>query len=332
MKVGMIINPESGKDIRRIVSDAFTVNNFEKLNIARRIINSALSISKTEFIFMPDSFGFGKYMQKEFPKYVRILEFIPQGEEDTVKATEMMRAVDVCCIVVLGGDGTNRLVAKSAEDTPIIPISTGTNNAFPRIYDGTIIGSAIGAISQENEILHLSLNREKRIEILKNGKLFDIALVDVGVIKNDFVGSKAVLEAENIKELFVSFGESTNIGLSSVFGFFLPIERNKDYGGKCKFGENGVTLKAPLMPGKLASVEIEEIKKIALNTEMPIDFKNVILSLDGERNIYTGNDEFSVRITRKGPITIDVEKLLKSAVERKLFTDKTKVVKSIGGD
>ena len=43
MKVGIIANPQSGKDMRRIVSDAFTFNNFEKLNIIKRIIRTSLN-------------------------------------------------------------------------------------------------------------------------------------------------------------------------------------------------------------------------------------------------------------------------------------------------
>lgn len=35
------------------------------------------------------------------------------------------------CIVTLGGDGTNRAVAKESGAIPLVPISTGTNNVFP---------------------------------------------------------------------------------------------------------------------------------------------------------------------------------------------------------
>ena len=35
------------------------------------------------------------------------------------------------CIITMGGDGTNRMVAKGCE-VPLLPISTGTNNVFPK--------------------------------------------------------------------------------------------------------------------------------------------------------------------------------------------------------
>ena len=39
-------------------------------------------------------------------------------------------------IVTLGGDGTNRVVAKGCGNVPITPISTGTNNVFPKVVEG----------------------------------------------------------------------------------------------------------------------------------------------------------------------------------------------------
>ena len=43
-----------------------------------------------------------------------------------------MKELNVSCIVTLGGDGTNRVVAKGCGSVPILPISTGTNNVFPK--------------------------------------------------------------------------------------------------------------------------------------------------------------------------------------------------------
>ena len=52
-------------------------------------------------------------------------------ENDSSRAAKAMREAGVGCIVTLGGDGTNRVVAKECGDIPIMPISTGTNNVFP---------------------------------------------------------------------------------------------------------------------------------------------------------------------------------------------------------
>ena len=43
-------------------------------------------------------------------------------------------------IITLGGDGTNRVVAKGCDEVPLVAVSTGTNNVFPRMVEGTSPG------------------------------------------------------------------------------------------------------------------------------------------------------------------------------------------------
>ena len=50
-------------------------------------------------------------------------------------------------IVVLGSDGTNRVVAAASADVPLVSISTGTNNAFPRPVEPTVAGLAAGLVA-----------------------------------------------------------------------------------------------------------------------------------------------------------------------------------------
>ena len=51
--------------------------------------------------------------------------------EDSASAARLMRRMDVAAIVVLGGDGTHRVVVSECGNVPIAGVSTGTNNAFP---------------------------------------------------------------------------------------------------------------------------------------------------------------------------------------------------------
>ena len=53
----------------------------------------------------------------------------------------------VAAIVVLGGDGTHRVVAKACGDTPICALSTGTNNVFPEMREATVAGLAAGLVA-----------------------------------------------------------------------------------------------------------------------------------------------------------------------------------------
>ncbi len=319
MKVGIIANPQSGKDMRRIVSDAFTFNNFEKLNIIKRIIRTSLNFGKTEFVFMPEEFGFGKYAKEEFGNTVSVLPFKPEGECDTVKSATEMERLGVCCIVVLGGDGTNRLVSKGITNTPIIPVSTGTNNAFPKFYEGTTVGLALAAIKRLGKIENRFLLKQKKLEIFEKGELKDIALVDIAIIKGDFTGSKAVIDPGKIKELFVNFAEPGAIGLSSVFAYHTPIPRGSDLWGRCLLGEGKIKIKVPIMPGKTDIVNINKIEVLKQTDNAKISFYPSVAALDGERTIYINSGEFSIRTNPNGVNLIDIDKVLSEASLKKFF-------------
>ncbi len=55
--------------------------------------------------------------------------------KDTINAAKLMEEYEVDCLIILGGDGTSRAVAKSINETPIISISTGTNNVYPEMLE-----------------------------------------------------------------------------------------------------------------------------------------------------------------------------------------------------
>lgn len=48
IKIGIIANPASGKDIRRLVSHATVVDNNEKVNIVERIVLAAQKCGVTK--------------------------------------------------------------------------------------------------------------------------------------------------------------------------------------------------------------------------------------------------------------------------------------------
>ena len=127
-----------------------------------------------------------------------------------------MRKADVECIVTLGGDGTNRAVARECGDVPLVPISTGTNNVFPSMTDGTIAGLAAGVIATGIVDSADVTSRHTRLEVLLDGEIADIALVDLAVSTERFGGGRAVWDMTTIDELFLTRSESTNIGLSAI--------------------------------------------------------------------------------------------------------------------
>ena len=81
------------------------------------------------------------------PKLVFLDMQVEDGPADTVQGAAQMAAAGAKAIVVLGGDGTQRLVAGACGEVPIVPLSTGTNNVFPESREATIAGLATGLVA-----------------------------------------------------------------------------------------------------------------------------------------------------------------------------------------
>ena len=81
------------------------------------------------------------------PELVFLDMQVEDGPADTVQGAAQMAAGGTKAIVVLGGDGTQRLVAGACGEVPMVPLSTGTNNVFPESREATIAGLATGLVA-----------------------------------------------------------------------------------------------------------------------------------------------------------------------------------------
>ncbi len=326
--IGIIANPASGKDIRRLVSHATVVDNNEKVNIVKRIILSAQGCGVERIYIMPDTFLIGYKakedlrISKELKIDVEILNMNIKGNvTDTIRATEMMEAKGVKCIVVLGGDGTNRAVAKAITNTPLIGVSTGTNNVYPEMLEGTVVGMAAGAIAMGICNMDETCTRDKRIEILKDGQLIDIALVDCVISKQKYVGSKAIWNMEDIDKVIVSRAHPAAIGFSTIVGTSLIVGKEDDFGALIHVNSGNQRVKAPIAAGTIQTITVDKPKILKLDE--PISFKptyNGIIALDGEREIpFKVGDNIEIKITRNGPYRVIVDKTLELAQKNGFF-------------
>lgn len=251
---------------------------------------------------------------------VELLNFRPiDRPDDTIKAVEMMKNLDISCLIVLGGDGTCRLVAKTDIDVPIIPVSTGTNNVYPQFYEGTTVGIAASYISLNRG--NYDLDRSKRIEVYINGKFSDIALVDAVITDLPYVGSKVVSETQNIKELIVSMCSPVSVGFSSIAGNITICNEDHDFGYRIKFDDFGIKIFAPVSPGNVEEVSFSELERMDIDYEyFSLPNYDGTIALDGERTIsFRYGDQLKFKITRKGPYKVDILKILSRAVENKFF-------------
>ena len=170
--VGIIANPAAGKDIRRLVAHGRFVTNQEKVNILRRVLAGIESVGVRRVVFMPDMSGLG-HGSLDGGAHGISVEFVDilvtNKEIDSTRSAEVMQEEGVGCLVTLGGDGTNRAVAKGAGDIPIVPISTGTNNVFPQMMEGTVAGIAAGVVASGAVDVDAVTRRSTLLEVSVDG-------------------------------------------------------------------------------------------------------------------------------------------------------------------
>lgn len=327
--IGIIANPASGKDIRRLVSHATVIDNNEKVNIVERIILAAQHFGVDDVYIMPDTFHIGLKAIDALASLKQLscnAEVIDQeitySIEDTIKATIEMEKIGIGCIVSLGGDGTNRAIAKVIGGTPLLPISTGTNNVYPEMIEGTIAGMAAAVAASKKYDLTSFCKKDKRIEVYKNGEIIDIALIDAAISTESFIGARAIWDISTISDIFVAQAYPYSIGLSSIAGCLIKVSHQDDFGMHARIGDNGDrTVSAPISAGLIKDIHISRYEKIPIGKEYIYNVKDTgTLALDGEREIVLKKDEcISILISRNGPLRIDVKKALKVAQESGFF-------------
>jgi len=240
---------------------------------------------------------------------------------DTIRATKIMEEKGVKCIVVLGGDGTNRAVAKAITTTPLIGVSTGTNNVYPEMLEGTVVGMAAGVIAAGVSSIDETCRKDKRIEILKDGRLIDIALVDCVISKQKYVGSKAIWNMEDIDMVVVSRAHPASIGFSTIVGTSLIVKAEDDFGALVHVNSGEEKVKAPIAAGTIQEVWVDKLKILQLDESFYFNPNyNGIIALDGEREVpFKIGENIQIKVTRNGPYRVIVNKTLELAQKKGFF-------------
>jgi len=325
-KVGIIANPASGKDIRRLVAYASIMDNNEKTNQLRRIILGIDATGIDEILIMPDYYGLGQRAldgigRKKLNAKVSIMDMpTTYTSEDSTRAAGLMAEQGVDCIVTLGGDGTNRDVAKESRNIPLVPVATGTNNVFPMMVEATTAGIAAGIIARKLVNGRDTVKIHKRLVIVKDGREIDMALIDAVVLNQLFVGARAIWELPEVKQIICTRAEPTNMGITSIGGNLHPIGPDDKQGIYLKLGNSNIKVKAAVLPGVIGEVGIEDWKLLELGDEVSVNHKPSVIALDGEREIMVkDSDNIKVRLQDDGPLVVDIEKTIGAAVDKGFF-------------
>lgn len=322
--VGIIANPASGKDIRRLVAYGTVFDNQEKVNIVRRILLGLAATGVERVVYMPDYFGIVPKAVDGLRSDHRLsMEIIPVSikltgtQADSFQAASEMKNWGAGCIITLGGDGTNRMVAKECGDTPLLPVSTGTNNVFPQMVEGTIAGLAAGVVACGIACGSQVVTPSKKLVIYKNEEPVDIALIDAVVLKDNFIGSRAMWEAGILRQAVVTRGEAHNIGIASIAGNLAPVGISEKKGLVMEFDAERKDVMAPIAPGLIVPVGIKYHRLLDIDESVKVTYSPCIIALDGEREVEVQEaEEASIKLTFEGPQVVDVNRALQAAVEK----------------
>jgi predicted polyphosphate/ATP-dependent NAD kinase len=340
----VVANPASGRDIRRLVSGASVFDNAEKGNMIYRLMVGLGAVGVDRVLMMPAASGLYDSLERTLraagasadrrplPELELIAMKVRHAARDTVHAVNEMRERGVAAIVVLGGDGTSRIVARHCDpDVPLCTLSTGTNNAFPEMREATVAGIATGLVAT-GQVTDRSaedgaappLRREKILRVTVNGvPNVDCALVDVAVSRERFVGARALWRAGDVAEVVVSSASPSAVGLSSVAGLLDPVPRSAPHGLHVRLADSdeaATVLTVPLVPGLVVPVGVESSERVEPGEPVQLEPVAGSLALDGEREIELGpEDEVEVRLDPHGPLTIDVAEVMHDAARRRLL-------------
>ena len=327
--VGIIANPASGSDIRRLVALGIVVGAQDKINLIQRVLVGLDAAGAGRVYLMPDLLGIAQTALERLPGQAAAIrekaQLLPlpveHAPEDSLRAAEEMRALGVGCIVVLGGDGTVRIVAKGCGPVPLLPVSTGTNNVVPYPLEGTLAGLAAGFVARRPDLLAQVAYQSKRLVVSVDGREVDAALVDVGVVQGQAVASRAIWRPEAVRQVVVTRAMPTATGLSSLAGFVRPVTAREPRGLCLWLGEPRVcSVSAPLAPGLVVQVGVEAFRELALGDSAMVYGGDVLLALDGEREVSLRPGQVAeVRLEGGGPWLVDPERALEEAVRQGAF-------------
>ena len=324
--VGIIANPQSGKDIRRLVALASSFSNNEKVLMLRRVMAGLAAMSLDNILIFNDLGSLGAvavegFRHEDRNSKVKLFEVDARGETaDSTKAARKLDEFGVRCIVVLGGDGTCRAVAKGCSKIPMIPLSTGTNNAFPFPWEGTVAGMAAALYALHPRVYGSEKKVTKQLHVnLNDGP--ESALVDIAIIKESFYGARAIWDIERVDSLALTRSEPGRLGLSSLGASLRPIDENEAVGLWLKLGASRKSKRlilSPIGPGQIASARVEGHETInvgdSVHYRAPDDR---VLAFDGEReHLLSKGTEIEITLRLDGPSILNVPAILTKAAIR----------------
>jgi len=331
-RVGILVNPSAARDIRRLVARASSLSITDRCAMIRRMLVGLGAMGVDQVLMMFDQAGIAggityelegtiKSDEPRLPE-IRFLEMPVDGVPgDTLLAVRQMRESGVQVIVVLGGDGTHRLVAHECGSIPLVCVSTGTNNAFPQHYEATVVGLAAGAMAMGGVSVETACRRSKRFACTIDDAPQIPALVDICVTTEQWVGARALWRPEHLQQLFLTFAEPGAIGLSAIGSLIQPVPRWDDAGLWIEFDAKADrSIHAPIAPGLMKRVGIGDFRKIGVGQKCVVVAMGGTIAFDGEKEVeLSAGNRVEITLLQDGPWIVDVATVMRCIGEAGLL-------------
>ena len=338
--VGILVNPMSGRDVRRLAAHASNMTHEAKRDTVARIAAGADAYGATDIFVAREPFRIAVAAVEQLGLSARLhVTDVPitNSALDTERTIRAFLSHGCLTIVVLGGDGTNRAVVRAlrqaqrdglseAAEVQLIALSTGTNNVFPTLAEPTIAGM-VAALTARGELAGSDLARRAKVLHIsgepasdKAHDLPDVGLIDAVLLRKDHVGNLLPFDTDRIDRLLLTRAEPDAIGMSPIGGLIEPVSAAEDAGLLVEMADadaaeaDVTTFKAPVSPGLFRTVRVKSVTHIPFDVSVPMVGPGV-LALDGDRDhkLKSGHG-LTVQIRRDGPWMMDLDAAMRWAV------------------
>ncbi len=282
MIVGLIANPVSSKDIRRLTGLARVVDVEEKANLVARLLVGIGSVPGVSILALDDQAGLVRRATRLAGEHGPEVGYIPieviGTEADTRAGAAYLAGHDARALVTVGGDGTVRAAAEGWPEAPLIPVAAGTNNAFALNDEPTVTGLAAG-LAVTGPSGAFSPTTAIAVQTTEGEAL---AVIDAVVVRDRWVGAGAIWDPHQLVEAFVSSSRRTAVGVASISAALGPLRSG--HARRITFG-GSTTVRAVFGPGVVLDIPVADHQDLPQGAEVHLAETAGLIALDGERRL-----------------------------------------------
>lgn len=287
MVLGLIVNPVSSKDIRRLVALGRVVDVEEKANLVARLLAGVAGGPPARVLALDDHGGVARRGLRLAGWRADQVSWLPVPvtgtEADTVAAAAALREADAALVVLVGGDGTARAAVEGWPEIPLLMLPAGTNNAFAPSVEPTVAGLA-AAHAGRPDVAQASFRRRPVLVVDADGQPAR-AVVDAVGTTDRWGGARALWRPADLVEAMVTRADPGTVGMAGAAATLGPLRADRVR--HLRFGP-GRPIRAVFGPGLVVDLSVAEATDVPPGRRIAFHPRVGVVALDGERRVIGG--------------------------------------------